>query len=510
MKAVSEKSKQTSINTKPFFTKDTTSNQHKPFFSPGKAFGADLLTANKFNADIQQTDKVQTKQFSEQPDGVKVFNCPDYAGDTKLEACLNDQDRLKSGDKGASVEKVQRGLNSNLQENGIVLKDDGSFGQKTGQAVTSFKKKHNLGFENYPDVGPGTMGKLDELCATGGQKQPPKEWPTPPKIDDQPPKKLPPCPTDVNPQTDEYYFAATAKPLFAIPGITCQLLPPSNVDKLKSFRFKGEGSEILQDCLNGKKKLKKGDSNIAVIIIQQALMDRGFLLTKDLRPDKRVSGIFGNNTMEQVLEFQKTFGLKTKNGVVGKETMKEFDNSYESEHIQDADLSTSYFLTPPPAQYQPTPTTCWSATLLSWMKSIGEEPKPEPRGRIKVPQDYANFYGYNDDGTRKPLFLNDDLSLIDGQFLKLLRREIPYAEPFMAQTLSKKTSPDNIRKILSEQGYIYLSFGVGNGFHDVVVYGVDSQKIFYMDPHTAAYKSMSIPIMKETYVISKRFVEPLK
>lgn len=245
MKAVSEKSKQTSINTKPFFTKDTTSNQHKPFFSPGKPFGPDLLTANKFNADIQQTDKVQTKQFSEQPDGVKVFNCPDYAGDTKLEACLNDQDRLKSGDKGASVEKVQRGLNSNLQENGIVLMDDGAFGQKTGQAVMFFKKKHNLGFENYPDVGPGTMGKLDELCATPGQNQPPKEWPTPPEIDGPPQGKLPPCPIKpgIDTQTEAYAFNSTSTPLLAIPGITCQLIPPPGK--------KVPANEIPTHCVNG-------------------------------------------------------------------------------------------------------------------------------------------------------------------------------------------------------------------------------------------------------------------
>jgi len=259
MKAVLEKSKQGSINTKPFFTKEITSNQHKPFFSPGKPFGPDLLTANKFNADIQQTDKVQTKQFSEQPDGVKVFNCPDYAGDTKLEACLNDQDRLRSGDKGASVEKVQRGLNSNLQENGIVLMDDGAFGQKTGQAVMFFKKKHNLGFENYPDVGPGTMGKLDELCATPGQKQPPDYFPPgefPPGIfppQKFPPDDIPPCPVYIDPQTEEYTFATKFAPFTDSSKDSCQLPPPGKKnppDKKKPPKKKPPAT-IKITCLNG-------------------------------------------------------------------------------------------------------------------------------------------------------------------------------------------------------------------------------------------------------------------
>ncbi len=95
--------------------------------------------------------------------GKKTFSCPDYAGDAKLEACLNDEDRLRPGETGPSVEKVQRGL---INDNIFVgwKGADGIYGEDTSQGVMAFKKKHNLGSTQYPDVGPGTTKKLDELC----------------------------------------------------------------------------------------------------------------------------------------------------------------------------------------------------------------------------------------------------------------------------------------------------------------------------------------------------------
>jgi peptidoglycan hydrolase-like protein with peptidoglycan-binding domain len=96
--------------------------------------------------------------------GRKVFDCAAFAGDHKLEACLNDEERLPPPSRGATVTKVQNGL---LDDGGNLGKDgaDGVYGPATGQAVMAFKAKHHLGFEQFPDVGPGTMAKLDELCA---------------------------------------------------------------------------------------------------------------------------------------------------------------------------------------------------------------------------------------------------------------------------------------------------------------------------------------------------------
>ena len=44
------------------------------------------------------------------PDGRKAFDCPDFADDPKLEACLNDEDRLRPFEEGPTVAKVQNAL----------------------------------------------------------------------------------------------------------------------------------------------------------------------------------------------------------------------------------------------------------------------------------------------------------------------------------------------------------------------------------------------------------------
>lgn len=96
-----------------------------------------------------------------------------FKGDSKLEAVLNDEDRLKSGDRGDSVVKVQEAL----IRDGIPLPQfgaDGAYGGETATAVKQFKGKHGLGSAQFGDVGPGTMGKLDELNANGKKDTPPE------------------------------------------------------------------------------------------------------------------------------------------------------------------------------------------------------------------------------------------------------------------------------------------------------------------------------------------------
>ena len=73
--------------------------------------------------------------------GQKAFDCPDYAGDKKLEACLNDTDRLAPGDSGPTVASVQNGLlrdGADLGPDGV----DGKYGPATGMAVKAFKTKY--------------------------------------------------------------------------------------------------------------------------------------------------------------------------------------------------------------------------------------------------------------------------------------------------------------------------------------------------------------------------------
>lgn len=127
--------------------------------------------------------------------GRKKFDCPDLAGDAKLEACLNDEDRLRPFDSGPSVARIQRGL----QRDGADLGTDGTsgvYGAATGQAVMAFKKKHALGSTQFSDVGPGTTGKLDELCVGSPEPQPP----APPRPRPPRPERPGPCgPGTANP-----------------------------------------------------------------------------------------------------------------------------------------------------------------------------------------------------------------------------------------------------------------------------------------------------------------------
>ncbi|WP_218141522.1 eCIS core domain-containing protein [Nitrosovibrio tenuis] len=100
--------------------------------------------------------------------GRKVFDCPEFLGDKKLEGCLNDKDRLRPSEHGPTVAKVQKALlrdGADLGKRGV----DGDYGPATARAVMAFKKKYKLGFEKFPDVGPGTMAKLDELCLPSPQ-----------------------------------------------------------------------------------------------------------------------------------------------------------------------------------------------------------------------------------------------------------------------------------------------------------------------------------------------------
>jgi peptidoglycan hydrolase-like protein with peptidoglycan-binding domain len=79
---------------------------------------------------------------------------------------------------------------------------DGVYGSLTASAVKAFKREQHLGFEQFGDVGPGTMHRLDELF----------------------PGPLPPCPDDLVTAAEE---GSKAKQLAVlIPGVHCQIRPP--------------------------------------------------------------------------------------------------------------------------------------------------------------------------------------------------------------------------------------------------------------------------------------------
>lgn len=93
-----------------------------------------------------------------------------FAGDLKLEACFDNEARLGEGARGPSVTKVQQAL----LEQGFDLGPagaDGIYGPATAAAVRKFKADEHLGSEQFGDVGPGTMKRLNELFAPAEEPQ---------------------------------------------------------------------------------------------------------------------------------------------------------------------------------------------------------------------------------------------------------------------------------------------------------------------------------------------------
>jgi peptidoglycan hydrolase-like protein with peptidoglycan-binding domain len=96
---------------------------------------------------------------------------PDGAPDPTLEACFENRARLTVGAEGDPVNMVQQALADlgyDLGPTGV----DGIYGSYTARAVRSFKADQKLGLEQFEDVGPGTMHRLDQLFPARGPSGP--------------------------------------------------------------------------------------------------------------------------------------------------------------------------------------------------------------------------------------------------------------------------------------------------------------------------------------------------
>lgn len=95
-------------------------------------------------------------------DELRRLRAPLFAGDARLEACLNDRDRLTMPNRDASVLKVKKALiqlGYDLGERaGSTLYDHRMWTQ-----VQKFKIDQHLYPQDWGDVGPKTMERLDEL-----------------------------------------------------------------------------------------------------------------------------------------------------------------------------------------------------------------------------------------------------------------------------------------------------------------------------------------------------------
>ncbi len=201
------------------------------------------LLAHELTHVVQQNNEQTSRLQRAIGDGHDLAS-PRFAGDPKLEACYDDEARLTKGDQGDSVKAVQKALidlGYNLGPAGA----DGIYGNLTWNAVKQFKADQNLGWESMGDVGPGTMGRLDEL------------------------------------------FPNTVIPV--IPGLTCSYL---------------KSVPLLSEVLSGKEILQRGDFGDAVRKVQQVIIKLGYGL-----PQHGDNGHYGEETELAVNNFQSKMGL---------------------------------------------------------------------------------------------------------------------------------------------------------------------------------------------------------
>jgi peptidoglycan hydrolase-like protein with peptidoglycan-binding domain len=97
-----------------------------------------------------------------------------FKGSAKLQACFANRDRLREHDPDRdAVTRVQQALLELPGKTGNTYDlgtsgADGAYGPKTAGAVRKFKADEALGSTQMGDVGPGTMGRLDEIFGSGG------------------------------------------------------------------------------------------------------------------------------------------------------------------------------------------------------------------------------------------------------------------------------------------------------------------------------------------------------
>jgi peptidoglycan hydrolase-like protein with peptidoglycan-binding domain len=130
-----------------------------------------LIAAQRRSSQSVRRAAVADETETDAAGGATGLTSPRFAGDAVLEACFADQARLSEGMSGAPVRKVQQAL-VDLGFDLGAAGADGIYGLKTASAVRQFKATHRLGFEQFGDVGPGTMRKLDTLFAGAPDVQP--------------------------------------------------------------------------------------------------------------------------------------------------------------------------------------------------------------------------------------------------------------------------------------------------------------------------------------------------
>ncbi|HRI60468.1 MAG TPA: DUF4157 domain-containing protein [Saprospiraceae bacterium] len=139
-------------------------------YQPESESGKKLLAHELVH--VGQQESVNRKMVQRTIGDGHDLTSPRFAGDPTLEACFDDQARLAKNARGESVRKIQQALidlGFDLGPTGV----DGEYGDFTSNAVKKFKRDQKLGFEQFGDVGPGTIARLDEMFSQAPPIEPP-------------------------------------------------------------------------------------------------------------------------------------------------------------------------------------------------------------------------------------------------------------------------------------------------------------------------------------------------
>jgi peptidoglycan hydrolase-like protein with peptidoglycan-binding domain len=139
------------------------------------AMGADAARGGATTREEAESHRVAAPsdaapvQRQPEPPAANRLQSPRFAASAKLERCFEDKDRLGPDDPDRdAVTRIQQALVDVTAITGKAYDlgptgADGIYGPKTAAAVMKFKKDERLGSTQFPDVGPGTMHRLDQL-----------------------------------------------------------------------------------------------------------------------------------------------------------------------------------------------------------------------------------------------------------------------------------------------------------------------------------------------------------
>ena len=95
----------------------------------------------------------------------------------------------------------------------------------------------------------------------------------------------------------------------------------------QAIRFKGNAR--LSSAGDNSPVMKKGENGPAVVIVQQALIDRGFPMPGSVDAAGNPDGDYGKETKGIVWDFQIKHALPDKDGIVGGQTLSKLDDLFK-------------------------------------------------------------------------------------------------------------------------------------------------------------------------------------